>query len=192
MTTPLYPTFRKRIDDALHLLIQNQVTPWSFLTAGPPFNSKYFDGKGIHYQGIGFEGSPRDVFWGRYIEPYLEHLCVTEIASAVAMAKEKQVDGRALLTEIQGLLKSGTYKIFERMAEVDQRLLGKGCPNTVHRRPIENEQARMSQFIDEHIQAELLMWKSKSTLEQWYERNKFWVWATPIAATIVAALLKFL
>ena len=57
MTTPLYPTFCKRIDDTVDQLIQNQVTPWSFLTAGPPFRIKKFDGKEIAYQGIGFEGS---------------------------------------------------------------------------------------------------------------------------------------
>src|SRR5205807_290395 len=107
MTTPLYPTFDKRISDGVRLLIQKQVTPWAFLTAGPPFHVKYFDGKEIHYQGIAFEGSPVHVFWGRYIEPFLEHLCTTEIAAAVAMAKERDVDGKHLLPEVQGLLKSG-------------------------------------------------------------------------------------
>ncbi len=72
MTTQLYPTFRKRVDDAIEQLIKQKVTPWSFLTAGPPFRIKSFDGKQIAYEGVGFEGSPRQVFWSRYIEPFLE------------------------------------------------------------------------------------------------------------------------
>jgi hypothetical protein len=192
MTTPLYPTFRKRIDDAIEQLIDKQVTPWAFLTAGPPFRINYHDGKKIAYQGIGFEGSPHNVFWGRYIEPFLEAHCLSEIAAAVAMAKGRDVDGKELLAELNGLLKSGFHKVYERMAEIDQRLRGGGNPNSVRRRPTENEFARMSEFVDAHIQAELLMWKSHPTVEQWFARNKFWVWAITIAATIGAAILKLL
>ena len=111
MTTPLYPTFRKRVDDSIELLIKQQVTPWSFLTAGPPFRIKSFDGRQIVYQGVGFEGSPRQVFWSRYIEPFLEELCVSEITAAVSMARERGVDARLLLPELRGLLAGG----FERV-----------------------------------------------------------------------------
>jgi hypothetical protein len=37
MTTPLYQSFRKRVDDALEQLIKKQVKPWSFMKAGSPF-----------------------------------------------------------------------------------------------------------------------------------------------------------
>src|SRR5436190_22519772 len=107
MATPLYPTFRKRVDDAVEQLIKKQVTPWSFLTAGPPFRIESFDGGKIAYQGVGFEGSPRLVFWARYIEPFLEDLCISEIADAVSMANDRRVDGKALLLELQGLLSGG-------------------------------------------------------------------------------------
>ena len=89
MTSPLYPTFHKRINDATEQIIKRQVTPWSFLTTGHPFRVKMFDGQQISYEGIGFEGSPRTVFWSRYIEPFLEDLCVSEIGAAVTLAKEK-------------------------------------------------------------------------------------------------------
>src|SRR5438093_762339 len=118
MTTPLYPTFRKRVDDAIEQLIKQQVIPWSFLTAGPPFRIKSFDGKQIAYQGVGFEGSPREVFWSRYIEPFLEELCISEITAAVSMARERGVDARLLLSELQGLLSAGIRKVYTRMADV--------------------------------------------------------------------------
>lgn len=60
-TSPLYPTSRKRIDDAVDRIIETQVTPWTFLTAGPPFRVQSFDKREITYQGIQFEGSPRQV-----------------------------------------------------------------------------------------------------------------------------------
>jgi hypothetical protein len=104
MTTPLYPTFRKRIDDAAEQLIQQQVTPWFFLASGHPFRVKKFDGQEISYEGIGFEGSPRDVFWSRYIDPFLEALATHEITTAVSMARERSIDARSLLPEVQRLL----------------------------------------------------------------------------------------
>ncbi len=115
MATPLYPTFKKRVTDAIEQLITKQVTPWSFIKAGPPFRVNRFDGRQIAYQGVGFEGSPREVFWGQYIEPFLEDLCISEISAAVRMAKERGVDGKSLLLELQSLLSSGFTRVYERM-----------------------------------------------------------------------------
>ncbi len=125
MTSPLYPTFRKRVDDAIEHLIKQQVTPWSFLTAGPPFRIKSFDGRQIAYEGVGFEGSPSQVFWSRYIEPFLEELCVSEITAAVSMANKRGVDARLLLRELQVLLSACCRKVYTRMADIIDALGGK-------------------------------------------------------------------
>jgi hypothetical protein len=191
MTTPLYPTFRKRIDDAAEQLIRKQVTPWSFLTAGPPFRIKTFDGRQIAYEGVGFEGSPRQVFWSHYIEPFLEDLCITEIRAAISMAKEKGVNAKLLLPELQELLSAGFQRVYARMAEVDRGLRGKGFPDKVELKSVDQEISAMNQFLDEHIRAELAMWKPKSRVEDWYERNKFWVWAIGIFLSIVGLWAKF-
>jgi hypothetical protein len=192
MTTPLYPTFRKRIDDATRQLIQRQVTPWAFLTAGPPFRVKQFDGREIAYQGIGFEGSPRNVFWARYIDPFLEALVVDEIAAAIASAKERSVDAKLLLSEVQGLLIAATQKTFREMAEVDRRLLGKGFPERIPLRSVEHEIGQLSGFISERVRCEVAMWKPKPRLEEWYERNKFWVWLVGMVVAIAGLAAKFL
>jgi hypothetical protein len=191
MTTPLYPTFRKRVDDAIEQLIKEQVTPWVFLTTDPPFRIKAFDGREIAYGGVGFEGSPRDIFWARYIEPFLEKLCIFEIADAVRMAEKRGIDARLLLPELRGLLSAGFRKVYTRMADVDRRLRGKGFPDRVPRRPIEGEVWAMDQFLDERIRAELAMCGPKSRIENWYERNKFGRWAIGILLAITALWAQF-
>lgn len=190
MTTPLYPTFRKRVDDAIEQLIKQQVTPWSFMTAGPPFRIKSFDGRQIAYQGIKFEGSPREVFWSRYIEPFLEQLCISEIEAAVLMAREKGVDARLLLPELQELLSSGFRKVYERMADVDRRLRGEGFPNSVALASVDPEIQRMDKFLEERILAEIKMWKPKSRLESWYQQNRFLVWAIGTILSIIGIFAK--
>jgi diguanylate cyclase (GGDEF)-like protein len=169
MTTPLYPTFRKRVDDAFEQLIKQQVTPWSFLTAGPPFRINAFDGREIAYQHLNFEGSPSDEFWSRYIEPFLEHLCISEIETAVFMSSKKGVDAKLLLPELRELLSAGFKKVYRQMADVDRRLRGKGYPNSVALRSVESEIQRMDNFLDERIMAEIEMWKPTPWLEAGFQ-----------------------
>jgi hypothetical protein len=192
MATPLYPTFRKRVADAFERLIEQQVTRWSFMTAGSLFRIKSFDGREIAYQGIEFEGSPREVVWSRYIEPFLEQLCISEIEAAVSLAREKGVDARLLLTELQGLLSAGFKKVYERMADVDRRLRGKGYPNSVALRSVELETQRMDKFLEERIMAEIEMWKPKPRFEAWHERNRFWVWLIGVFIAVMGILAKLL
>jgi hypothetical protein len=190
MPTPLYPTFRNRVGDAFEQLIKQQVTPWSFMTAGPPFRIKLFDGREIAYQHLEFGGSPQEVFWSRYIEPFLEQLCISEIEAAVSMASDKDVDARLLLPELQGLLSAGFKTVYERMADVDRRLRGKGYPNSVALRSVEMEIQRMDKFLDERILSEIEMWRPKPSFETWYERNKSLVWLIGAVLTIIGILSK--
>jgi hypothetical protein len=100
MTTPLYPTFRKHINDAINQLIQNQITPWSFLNSGKPLRIYNFDKKQISYDGNGFEGSPREVFWSRYIEPFLEDICISEIAAYTEIKNMNEFIEERILAEL--------------------------------------------------------------------------------------------
>jgi hypothetical protein len=190
VTTPLHPTFRKRIEDATERIIRDQVTPWAFLTAGPPFKIKQFSGREISYQGIGFEGSPRTIFWGRYIDPFLEALAIEEIELAVSSAKERKIDATLLLPEVQSLLNAAVQKVFREMAGIDRRLLGKGFPETVPLRSTEGEAAQLSAFIEERVRCELEMWKPRSAVDEWYERNKFWVWLVGIVIGVAGLAVK--
>ncbi len=81
------------------------------------------------------------------------------------MAREKGVDARLLLPELQGLLSTGFRKVYEHMADVDRRLRGKGYPNSVALRSVESEIQRMDKFLDERIMAEIEMWRPKP----WFE-----------------------
>ena len=172
--------------------MKQQVTPWSFLTAGPPFRIKMFDGQLIAYCGIGFDGSPRRVFWTRYIEPFLEHLCISEIAAAVAMAKEKEVDARLLLPELKDLLSAGCRRTYATMADVDRRLRGKGFPDKVDLKSVNYEIAAMDHFIEERIQAELAMWNPESRFELWYGRNTSLTWAIGTIVAVAGVLATLL
>ena len=190
MTTPLLPTFEKRIGDATDLILRRQVDPWLFMSVG--LSVTKLDGSPISYRGIKFEGSPRQVFWSSYIQPFLEHLATSEIAAGVSMARERGIDARQLLPEIQGLLLSAISKVFDRMADVDRRLRGDGFPDQVQLRSTQSERDIMAAFIDQHVQAELSMWRTRSSLQRWYDDNKALVWVIGSLLTLVGIVLPFL
>ena len=191
MTTPLFVIFQKRIGDSFENLIRVQVTPWVFLNSGRPMRVKQHNQSQISYEGIGFEGSPRNVFWSRYIEPFMEEICINEIDAAVQKAKDRHVDATLLLPEIEGLLLAGIWKTFSNMADVDQRLLGKGFPEKIPLRSIDKEYLIMRNFVEAHIRSELEMWRAKSHLQTWYEENKAAVWIVGVVLTIVGIAVNF-
>lgn len=127
-------------------------------------------------------------FWSGYIDPFLEALAIQEIANAVSMARGRSIDARLLLPEVQGLLIAASRKVFAQMTEVDRRLRGNGSTQL---RTAEKEMQRMSEFIEEHIRCELSMWKPKSKVEQWFQRNKFLAWLITTMLAIVGLCVGF-
>ena len=107
------------------------------------------------------------------------------------MAREKRVDAKLLLPELQGLLSAGFRKVYARMADVDRLLMDKGFPDSVEPKPIPQIHT-IHKFLDERIRAEIAMWKPKSRIEDWYEKNKFWVWAIGILLSILLGIVGLL
>ena len=185
MPTPLYPTFENRIDAATRRIIDDQVTPWAFLKSTSNFRIKNFDGKEIAYGHKSYDGSPQLVFWGTYIDQFLDAIAIEEIQLAAKLAAERKVDLKLLLSEVEGLLLSATRKVLDRMVDIDRRLRGNGSPENVKPRSAEGKFNRMRELISAHVASELEMWKPKSRFEEWHERNKFTAW---LINTVLAIL----
>lgn len=185
-TTPLLPTFQKLINDDFDQLYSKQVAPWASFAAGRVFTVRTFGGTDISYSGVEFEGSPRSTFWDRYVEPFIEDVCIREIDTAVAKAHEKNVDARKLLPEVRDLLLEGVRRTYSRMADIDEDLRSNRHAQSVERRSTEQEYAAMAAFVNEQIQCELEMLGQKPPIQRWIETRKPILWAIGI---VLGALL---
>jgi len=188
MATPLYPIIEKTVDDAWIKLEREQITPWAFLTAGPKFQVTDFYGQKISYEGISFEGTPRQIFWGRYIEPFLEDLVDRVISETLRVAAEKKQDARLCLPEAAGLLKSVAQRAYSRMADIDRRLRGNGYPTSVALRDTVRELRAVEDFIDRRITAELAMIRPRLKIDDFYNDHPFLFW---FIALLVGAAVTF-
>lgn len=185
----LYPVIQKQLRDKFEILIQNQITPWSFIATTAGLKLKKFNGKLISYSGIEFSGSPEHVFWGGYIEPFLEDISFSVIDEAVEKCKIKKIQLEPVLSDVQELLKLGFNSVYAHMADVDRRLKSKGYTETVSLRNVDDYVKRMEVFVSRRIKSELrnpspwIMW-----IERFYENNTGLVWLIGIILAVVAIL----
>lgn len=187
----LYPIIQKKFKDEFTRLIQDQVTPWVFMTTFAGLNVKKADGKEIRYKGIEFEGSPEHVFWNGYIEPFLEQLAFGLIEAGMERSASKKCDLTPVLNEIQELLRLGVSNVYSEMADVDRRLRGKGFPQNVSLKNTDGYIHRMEAFIARRIETERRLWKPVPIWERIYENNKFLVWLLGFCVSVLGVIAAF-
>lgn len=110
-------------------------------------------GEQIHYSGIEFSGSPRQVFW-TFIRPCLEDVVGAVLAEAEEAGKKYTPEmARQGMDESAVLLKAFVAKVYTRMADIDRRLRGRGDPKSVEPYDPSTKIAEMDQHIEERAQA---------------------------------------
>ena len=189
MESNLYHKIEKFINDEWIKLDQNQITPWISMTAGPAFHCKTFYGKDINYQVDEYNGSLQHVFWNRYIEPFIEDIVARAIEYTVTLCKKKNQSSKAPLNEVEKLLKSLSVKTYERMADIDQRLRGKGNPQFVKKRDTFSEQSAMEDLITKAVAKEKNMIKKMLWIREFYSNYPFIFWFIALAVGIAVTLL---
>ena len=184
---------KERIELEFQKLEKDKVTPWTFLLSGKGMKVIDFFGKQVSYQGVGFEGSPRTVFWNGFIQPFLKDIVSRSLSETRTFCQDHSIDSSLPLKETASLLKDGISVIYERMADIDQRLRGKGYPHSVRRYNPKAEIERSAAFIEERMTAESTLAPGrKKNLNTFYEAQKFWFWFIGIAIAIAGLVLRFL
>lgn len=139
------------IDQKLTKLIHR----WRFLKAGPPMKVMAYDGSEICYQGVAFKGSPAQVFWNGFIEPYIENNSINILEQTSALAIECQFPVEESIEEAKSLLLVMVRRIYHEMSETDQLLRGDGF-KFPEKKDVSEHIESMSQKIIEHAEVEKL------------------------------------
>lgn len=125
MASEVYPLTSKLVSETQKKLI-DMVVKWSFISVGPPFETQKYDGAPIKYQGIKFAGSPQQVFWCGYIEPYLENHSLEILEQVGESAYDCNVPIDRSIQECLAALNGMVAMVYRHMADVDSRLMGNG------------------------------------------------------------------
>jgi hypothetical protein len=183
--SPLFAETQAFIATEFERLRIEKIDPWVFLTADPPFKCTTFYGKVISYQGIAFEGSPRDVFWSGCIEPFLQDLVLRTIHRTFGIAAQRGIPPRATVAETVHLLEDAISGVYRRMQTIDQRLRGGGNPDRVQPRPIDGYIEHMNAFIDQIIAGRLARKSWRVRLSDLYRHHPILFWGITTVISVV-------
>jgi ElaB/YqjD/DUF883 family membrane-anchored ribosome-binding protein len=157
---------KKRVDELEDFLIKEKLTPWRFFGAGK-FKVTKYDGKEIHYEGGGeFGGSPRIVFWGGFIEPFIEDGIQKTLDEVGRECQQNNLDSEPHIKDTAELLRGVISKVYSYMAETDQVLRGKGYPDKVKRVDVKDKILKMNEVLDKHVEAALALYSNNPTLDK--------------------------
>lgn len=182
--SPLFPILRHSVNEEWQRLKKDQIEPWIFMPHARPFSVKNFYDKNIQYQGIEFAGSPREVFWGGYIEPFLKNIISTQIEKTVELANKKRLLAGSPLDEVSVLLRNLVRDAYRLMSGIDQRLSGKGFPSSAPLRKVDSLIKMMEAFIIERVEAEKKM--TPNPKKEWTRGERLTVYGFAITVFLTA------
>lgn len=152
--TELYPLTLDLVRD-LDRRLGDQIMKWRMFCANWTLETQDYYGKPIRYRGVRFEGSPRQVFWGGHVEPFVKEGSKELIEGVVNQCRERNLEPSPYLHELQELLNQLVVKTYSDMAETDQVLRGNGFPDSVEPVPVDGRIAAMQGYLADHIKARL-------------------------------------
>ncbi len=85
-----------------------------------------YDGTEICYQGLAFKGTPVQIFWNGFIDPYIENNSEIVLEQTSALAIECQFSIEESIEEAKLLLLVMIRRLYYEMAETDKILRGDG------------------------------------------------------------------
>ncbi|MCW2473381.1 MULTISPECIES: hypothetical protein [unclassified Symbiopectobacterium] len=186
MATSIHTDIQEHVEMSAKKIIREQLTPWKFFHSSKRLNVTRFDGTKISYEGSDFSGSPSEIFWSDYIEPFLKDLINNEISVTYDKAKANYIDNCKALDELEAILFSYCVKVYREMADIDQKLRGKGIPDSVQKRPIDKKTDAIKEYISERITSK----KEIILSTPWYEKP--WVKAWPVLVTMAVSIANLL
>lgn len=181
-------------------LIADKINPWTFLRANGVKVARY-DGSLINYQGVGFEGSPRTVFWEGFIEPFLRHGISKWLDSIATQCLLRGKSPKPHLQIVADNLLGCIELAYTRMAQIDQKLRQAtvNCQSAEWKKrygtdvPLKNvnvEIQKMKEYLDRRyndvLDAAQKEWQTQQAKNKWYRNRSIQ------AALIGAAVLILL
>ncbi len=192
MEAVLKPQIDKLVRDQTRKILNEQVIPWAFCNTSKGIQVKRFDGKTIYYSGVAFVGSPVEVFWGGYIEPFIEDLVIQSIEQINSEIVNNNLDAKEELTYLKKQLYPSIEKIYTEMQQIDHRLRSNPTnllQEKVNSKNIHDEIGRMNTFLEQQINMALKKSKSKNPWVKKLISNQYVVGIIVGAILIILALI---
>jgi hypothetical protein len=153
--SPIYDLIKAEVERAGNNLIKKKIEPWVFFTVKGVKIEKS-DGTQINISaGFEFSGSPRLVFWDGFVDEELIALALSLFENARSKAITHGVSTESSILACYDCLSGLVLRVFDRMADIDKRLRGKGYPNSVSKENIGERNSNLNRVIEKFAEAHI-------------------------------------
>jgi hypothetical protein len=146
---PLYAVTEQKIDNLRETLEREKLTPW-LLFNSRGFEGTDFYGKTVCQQGIPYGEHQWNVFL-YFVKPFLKDAIVKTLDKTLETCCARGWTPEEPYIKETAMLLHGHLidPIYSYMAEIDQRIRGKGDPKSVRRKDVTDEITEMVKFLDD-------------------------------------------
>jgi hypothetical protein len=156
--TELRAVTKKKVSRAYENIYRTALKPWLFFNASKSVKVETPSGKSIDISGVEYSQNEQCVFLNNFIEPFLEDAIERVLNDTAQTCRESRLKPEPYINEavdlLQGLLIDRAYN---KMAEIDGNLRGKGYPQNVKRIDMSDKIAAMDQCLQGHARAATLI-----------------------------------
>jgi hypothetical protein len=150
--TDLFIRTKARVDERADYLIREKIDKWLFMKPGSSERVVLPNGRDYTYAGSEYNDTVAQVFW-KSIDPFLEEAVQKVLDEVGKECQSHSIDSRAPLKEAGWLLESMVRQVYRKMADVDQKLRGKGYPQSVPKVDKVLEVERMIEKVRQYLKA---------------------------------------
>ncbi len=156
--TPLYFRTKKRVDDFYESIRNEKLDPWLFINVeGVQDQVTQYNGDTIYISGT-FSGSKRLIFWSDdFIPPFIKDAIIKVFDQTIDECRTNGLEPQIYVYEAKRILSDFIYRIYNHMADMDQKLLKQVYPERSGRRDVKREIEKMCRHLDGQYEAALLL-----------------------------------
>ncbi len=164
--SPLNEIIKTDVEEATQSLIVNTIEPWLFFKSHG-VNIKKADGRSLSVSGIPYKDSAVVAFWEGFADAHINKQSRELIETTRLRAIERNIPLETALQDCLRHLKNMIVTIFEKMADVDQKLRGEGIPNSVSKKSIQQYIDRNYSIIKSLVDAEISCVQFRNNNQTW-------------------------
>lgn len=166
-SSPLDEIIKADVEEVTKDILKDTVDPWIFFNSNGVKIEKV-DGSSISISGFEYSGSAVLIFWNGFIDAYIKKRSRELIETTRLKAIERKISVQGALEACRSHIHAMISEIFNRMAIIDQRLRGKGYPNSVKKEDVRERIMHNYFVVDSLINSEIECYKHiKSKVPKW-------------------------
>ncbi len=152
--SPLNEIIKADVEEITQSLLKDTVEPWIFF-GSHGVNIKKIDGRSISISGVEYSDSAATAFWEGFADAYIKKRSRELIESTRLKALDRNIPLENALQDSLIHLRNMVVTIYNRMAVIDQRLRGKGFPESVPKKSVQPYIDRNYEAIKAMVNAEI-------------------------------------